>query len=239
MKGLKTYIIEGRHKWDDGGDDKIYDFVSILFQKIEDVCGEWGLRSTYLRADGYHGSHGDLITWGHKESSRSFVKTGIKWRDDFEYDINIEFPEKIGEMYFDGNNVLSFTEIGENADELMKQLRKTVEQKLDYKKIETILYDLEDAVDDPRHVYIRAEGYHGSHGNVVGWLHYGVRKAIDNVKFWNDDYDVIIGVDTFGNKKMVNYLKKNCDFLYIDSGEVTITLDDIMNHFDELHDALS
>ena len=64
-------------------------------------------------------------------------------------------------------------------------------------------------------------------------------KAIDNIKFWNDDYNVIIGVDVYGNKKMVNYLKKNCDFLSIDNSEVTITLDDIMNHFDELHDALS
>lgn len=238
MKDIKNYILEA-HKWDNNDDELIYDFIKLLFDKIEDECGNFGLKNTYLRADGYEGRHGDVITWGHRENSRSFVKKGIQWRDEYDYNIEVDFPEKVGKRYFDDIHVISFNDIIKDYKDLVKKISEVKEQKIDYKKVKDILYDLEDAVANTSNVYLRAIGYQGHHGNVINWLKYGVNEMIDDLKYWSDDYECQITIDIYGNKKMVEYLKKNCDFLEIDNSEVVIKISDIMDHFDELHDALS
>ena len=230
MKDIKNYILEA-HKWDDDNDKLIYDFMSLLFDRIEDECGNFGLKSTYLRANGYKGSHGDVITWGHRESSSSFVRKGIQYRDEYDYNIEVDFPEKVGKKYFDDIHVISFNDIIKDYKDLIKKVSEVKDQKIDYQKVRDILYDLEDAVANTSYVYLRAIGYDGSHGDVLNWLKYGANKIIDDLKYWADKYECQITIDTYGNKKMVEYLKKNCDFLDIDNREVVIKISDIMDHF--------
>ena len=237
MKRLHTYITE-KHKWDNDNDENILNFIVKLYSVVKQDIGSFGLQQIYLKAIGFHGSHGEVITWGHKETPSSFYKKGLSWEED--YKMKIEFPDRIANDYFDKQCEFTFDELSENYDEIIKKFDNVKNKKIDYKLISDVLYALSDAVHDTSAVYIRALGYHGSHGDVVEWLSHGVSSCIDEIKYWGRDHTINITVDSFLNTKMFNYLKKNYDFLTFNSnGDLILTIDDCIQYHDELIDALS